>query len=75
MIDPIVQIYQLLTLALIMFASFKDNSLNPSLSCIIIKVIDTIPVINLVIDTIKCCIKLFIDTFYSPCLICILLRS
>ena len=44
MIDPIVQIYQLLTLALIMFASFKDNLLNSSLSCIIIKVIDTIPV-------------------------------
>ena len=54
MIDPIVQIYQLLTLALIMFASsFKVNLLNPSLSCIIIKVIDTIPVINLVIDTIN----------------------
>ena len=49
--------------------------LNPSLSCIIIKVIDTIPVINLVIDTIKCCIKLVIDTSYSPCLSCILLRS
>ena len=29
----------------------------------------------LVIDTIKCCIKLVIDTFYSPCLSCILLRS
>ena len=46
-----------------------------SVQCIIIKVIDTIPVINLVIDTIKCCIKLVIDTFYSPCLSCILLRS
>ena len=53
MIDPIVHIYQLLTLALIMFASFKVNLLNASLSCIIIKVIDTIPVINLVIDTIN----------------------
>ena len=63
MIDLIVQIYQLLTLALIMFASFKVNLLNPSPSCITIKVIDTIPVINLVIDTIKCCIKLVIDTF------------
>ena len=47
-IDPIIQIYQLPALALIMFAFFKVNLLNPSLSCIIIKVIDTIPVINLV---------------------------
>ena len=43
MIDPIVQIYQLLALALLLFASFKVNLLNPSLS-ISIKVIDTIPV-------------------------------
>ena len=46
MINPIVQIYQILALALIMFASFKVNLLNPSLSCILIKVIDTIPVID-----------------------------
>ena len=40
-----------------------------------IKVIDTIPVMNLVINTIKCCIKSVIDTFYSPSLSYILLRS
>ena len=37
----------------------------------IIKVIDTIPVINFV----NCCIKLVIDTLYSPSLSFILLRS
>ena len=71
MIDPIVQIYQIIALAWIMFVSYKVNLLNLSLSCIIIKVIDTIPVINLVLDTINYCIKLIIHTWYSPCLSCI----
>ena len=58
---------------------FKVNLLNlKSELYIIIKVMDTIPVINLaimVIDTIKCCIKLVIDTFYSLSLSCILLSQ